>query len=358
MKPLRASSGERAFTLVELLVVIAIIGVLVALLLPAVQSARAAARRMQCSNGIRQLALACHNFQNTQGVLPPWAEGTPTEYGSSHFLLLPYVEQQNIFQQSGGNSFNVRTSAVKLFTCPDDPTVKNGLFNNGAMSYFGASGAAARTSANGLPYGAATYAINGQVATAQMQDGHPVKGSTILEKIKDGTSNTVLFAERMAFCAGPNFPLTSMPHLAAGSVTWSIWARGGRNTTANWVDGAGAAPVPPAPNLSPPTGYTWWDCPVFDCLYTAITNTNGGPGPRSDPNFRQNWDGGVVNPGGIQRDAIPLRCDYRRLQALHAGIMTTALADGSVRSLSGNISALTFQRVCTINDGEAIGDDF
>src|SRR5213082_2191871 len=115
---------RRAFTLVELLVVIAIIGVLVALLLPAVQSARAAARRMSCGNSIRQLALACHNFQNTQGVLPPWAEGTPTEYGSSHFLLLPYIEQQNIFQQSGGNSFTVRTSPVKIFTCPDDATVK------------------------------------------------------------------------------------------------------------------------------------------------------------------------------------------------------------------------------------------
>src|SRR6184192_1814410 len=115
-------SSRRAFTLVELLVVIAIIGVLVALLLPAVQAARAAARRMSCGNAIRQLALACHNFQNSRGTLPPWAEGTPTEYGSSHFLILPYVEQQNIYQQSGGNSFVVRTSPVKIFTCPEDPT--------------------------------------------------------------------------------------------------------------------------------------------------------------------------------------------------------------------------------------------
>src|SRR5438105_8499025 len=347
-------SPRQAFTLVELLVVIAIIGVLVALLLPAVQAARAAARRMTCANGIRQLALACHNFQNTQGVLPPWAEGAQGEYGSAHFLLLPYVEQQNVYQQSGGNSFTVRTTPVKIFTCPDDATVKNGIFASSSAAYqqFNST-AIARTSVNGQPYGAATYAINAQVATAQVQDGHPVKGSTILEKIKDGTSNTVLFAERMAFCAGPNFPLSSTPHLAAGSCTWSIWARGGRsNTLAAWQDGAGSITAdPPALNTNYPGGYTWWDCPVFDIVATST-------GPRSDPNFRQNWDGGVVNPGGIQGDAIPNRCDYRRLQAIHTGIMNTGMADGSVRAISANISAPTFQRVCTKDLGELPGGDW
>ncbi len=65
-----------------------------------------------------------------------------------------------------------------------------------------------------------------------------------------------------------------------------------------------------------------------------------------------------MNPGGVQPDPIPLRCDYRRLQALHAGQMTAALADGSVRLISGNISALTFQRVCTINEGDVLGGDW
>jgi prepilin-type N-terminal cleavage/methylation domain-containing protein len=356
MSPLRRC----AFTLVELLVVIAIIGVLVALLLPAVQAARAAARRMSCGNSIRQMALACHNFQNTQGVLPPWAEGTPTEYGSAHFLLLPYVEQTNVFQQSGGNSFVVRTSPIRLFTCPDDPTVKNGVFANSSAAFISINNTAiTRTSVNGMSYGAATYAINAQVASAQVQDGHPVRGSTTLEKIKDGTSNTILFGERMAFCAGTNYPLSGTPRLAPAAVTWSIWARGGRNTTnADWQDSAGAAPAPPTLNTNYPGAYTWWDCPVFDHPYANAANPNGGPGPRTDPNFRQNWDGGVVNPGGIQSDAIPLRCDYRRLQGLHAGIMTSALADGSVRAINANISGLTFQRVCTINEGESLGGDW
>jgi prepilin-type N-terminal cleavage/methylation domain-containing protein len=350
---------RRAFTLVELLVVIAIIGVLVALLLPAVQSARAAARRMQCANSVKQLALACHNFENTNGVLPPWASGVLTDYGSSHFLLLPFLEQTTIYQQSGGISFNVRTTPVKVFGCPDDATLKNGLFTNAATSYSGSSTSFNRTTNNGVPYGGSTYAINGQVATAQLQDGHPVKGTTSLVKIKDGTSNTVLFGERMAFCAGPNFPNGAGTRLATGSVTWSIWARGGRNTTnSNWNDGAPAAPLPPTLNSNAPDGYTWWDCPIFDGPYRTASTTNNGPGPRSDPNFRQNWDGGVVNPGGIQGDAIPLRCDYRRLQALHAGVMVTGLADGSVRNVSSQISALTFAYICTINNGETVASDW
>jgi len=358
----RASSDclRRAFTLVELLVVIAIIGVLVALLLPAVQSARAAARRMTCANGIRQLALACHNFQNTQGVLPPWAEGTQGEYGSAHFLLLPYVEQQNVYQQANGNSFNARTAPVKIFTCPDDATVKNGVFGPSSSAYQQFNSRAVNTSsANGVPMGAATYAINGQVATAQVADGHPVKGSTTLEKIKDGTSNTVLFAERMAFCAGPNYPLGAATRLSTGSCTWSVWARGGSNSTiAQWQDtGSMSTAAPPNLNTSYPNGYTWWDCPVFDIIYSNPSTPDSGPGPRSDPNFRQNFNG-VPNPGGIQGDAIPLRCDYRRLQALHTGNMSAALADGSVRLISSNISALTWKYVCTVNEGEQLGGDW
>src|SRR5438105_9459194 len=108
---------------------------------------------MSCGNSIRQLALACHNFQNTQGALPPWAEGTPTEYGSSHFLILPYMEQQNAYQQSGGNSFVVRTSPGKIFTCPDDRTVKNGRFTiSPAGSRKNNSTATNRTSPNAVNY--------------------------------------------------------------------------------------------------------------------------------------------------------------------------------------------------------------
>src|SRR5438874_13235570 len=96
--------ARSAFTLVELLVVIAIIGVLVALLLPAVQMARESARRSQCSNHLKQLGLAAHNFADTRGWLPPNRVSNDSTDANQNFLtwavlLLPYVEQQSVYNQ-------------------------------------------------------------------------------------------------------------------------------------------------------------------------------------------------------------------------------------------------------------------
>src|SRR5262249_60989308 len=87
-------------------------------------------------------------------------------------------------------------------------------------------------------------------------------------------------------------------------------------------------------------------------------HATGGPGPRPAPNFRQSRDGGVGNPGGIQGTPRPLQCDYRRLQALHGNVAIAGLADGSVRTVSSSISALTWQRAATPNGGEAVANDW
>src|SRR6478735_1342134 len=122
------------FTLVELLVVIAIIGVLVALLLPAVQAARESARRNQCSNNIKQIGLGVHSYNDVYGIMPPG--NYHSVFGSWLVWILPYVEQQALrdrYSNDGmsgypttgiryGNALNlpVTTTQIKAYTCPSD----------------------------------------------------------------------------------------------------------------------------------------------------------------------------------------------------------------------------------------------
>lgn len=125
------SSTRRAFTLIELLVVIAIIGILVGLLLPAVQAAREAARRMQCSNNLKQLGLAVHNYESAYRRIPSgWIDnqrsGEPGWGWAAH--LLPFMEGSNLYRQIDDRipieediHARARLSIVSTFTCPSDP---------------------------------------------------------------------------------------------------------------------------------------------------------------------------------------------------------------------------------------------
>jgi prepilin-type N-terminal cleavage/methylation domain-containing protein len=180
-----------AFTLVELLVVIAIIGILVAMLLPAVQSAREAARRMQCSNNLRQIGLAVHNYHDTYRYLPPGASD-PSLAGASGFAaILPFLEQGAVYQAydfTKGNSDPANLQAVsqriKTYLCPSCLFVRQ-VPLEGCDANRRAPGTYAFSTSTGDPWSVSDGAI---VATRNAP-------WTRLASITDGTSNTLLAGE-------------------------------------------------------------------------------------------------------------------------------------------------------------------
>ncbi len=188
---------RRGFTLIELLVVIAIIGVLIALLLPAVQSAREAARRAQCTNNLKQLGLALHNYHDTVGTFPLGRTAVSSESFSPFARILPYMEQTNL---STALNFNVPWSrpenatvtraVVSSFLCPSD--AQQGVPNQwGPINYRSNEG----TSVVMWHGNSDTSGVN-----ASMPGPNGVFFANIqvnIAAMTDGTSNTAAFSEHV-----------------------------------------------------------------------------------------------------------------------------------------------------------------
>jgi prepilin-type N-terminal cleavage/methylation domain-containing protein/prepilin-type processing-associated H-X9-DG protein len=206
-------TARKGFTLIELLVVIAIVAILIALLLPAVQQVREAARRMRCKNNLKQIGLALHNYHDTAGSLPPQAvvdRSGPEETGwwSWRVRILPQLEQNALYQQfdlrediwANANKYKPYTSRkIEVFMCPSDPHVERiaesfEYFPDGEAyaltSYFGSRGSGESSPDDGV-----FPAVNHTVA---------------LKDITDGTSQTILIGERPA----------------DSSLEWGWWAAG------------------------------------------------------------------------------------------------------------------------------------
>jgi prepilin-type N-terminal cleavage/methylation domain-containing protein/prepilin-type processing-associated H-X9-DG protein len=231
------------FTLIELLVVIAIIAILIGLLLPAVQKVRESAARMQCANNLKQLALGCHNFHDTNKALPAnyGCCGTGGPYWSWIAMLLPYIEQNNIYVGGNIGAFNAAkyptttlaaskingvptiTLPIPMLRCPSDPTGGQVLWTdradigggpNGAgcaiSNYKGVAGAnwewgnalwnpgwnagAPNGSQQGLDAGnGVLYRSNGPGASGNIAGG--VEYTWRLTSVTDGTSNTFMLGE-------------------------------------------------------------------------------------------------------------------------------------------------------------------
>lgn len=202
---------RRGFTLVELLVVIAIIGVLVALLLPAVQAAREAARRTQCINNLKQFGLAMQNYESAKQVIPGGSEGTiggEEGYTSVHTLLLPFFEQGQLlalYDRSKGpfedENFLAGSHQPTVFLCPSEMNHRGTLGTDlGWTNYHANSGSWVKLKKE----------WDGVFGPDEEIQGYPGLGPLPFKKITDGLSNTAAFSE-VANGFGPDTTASANP---------------------------------------------------------------------------------------------------------------------------------------------------
>jgi prepilin-type N-terminal cleavage/methylation domain-containing protein len=366
MRLVRPFGRKPGFTLVELLVVIAIIGILMALLLPAVQKIRESAKRTQCGNNLKQIILATHTCHDTYQKLPcvvgPFPTATSNGYtppvggvdgpngqqgvGVTLQWILPFMEQQDLYTQmmqfipvancGGGplgwdDQYSTHAVTVKTFVCPSDPSVTPPYICPQNPGYPPA--AATSYAANALFFDNCVY-TPGNPPTAAMgnaaswagpsgilgYDGTPTPPfayPTIPTSMPDGTSNTILYAEKMTFCMiAPQGPI----ELANNG--------GGCNS----------------PGGDPYCGGTNWGDPLLD-FFAPVYNDlpNGVITPAYTPQILPNF---MVD------------CDPTRPSAGHNNVINVALGDGSVHSVSGTVSALTWFYANVPNDGQLLGADW
>lgn len=332
-------SGRRAFTLIELLVVMALIGILIALLLPAVQQAREAARRTQCKNNLKQIGLGLMNYESTYRLLPTGGEGTDkvnfqTVFAphSTYTMILPYIDQATTyaminmnFQYNDTTNQNVTAfkTNVPAFICPS-----NGIYVADAAGY-GQSDYMPTVYTDIDPVTGVRNKMTGTSLNAR-KDGalgwHPAPLATIT----DGSSNTVAVGED----AGRQFPgiVSNYAKPTSNSVNFPY-------TTAIGTLDACTGGTLRCPNR-------WADA----------DQGNGVSGPPSGA-FSLINNNKTPRGGGVACPWTTNNCGPNdELFSFHDGGTQVVLCDGSVRFISENVNVHIVRRLVDKSDGEVIGE--
>ncbi len=325
---------SKGFTLVELLVVIAIIGILIGMLLPAVQSVREAARRVNCLNNMRQLGLSLHNYESAHMAFPPSRmapddqvipsnetnnSGAETAFQSWTTLILPFIEQGNLsnrfdfdqawFDSSSSENTFVISQRLQIFNCPSSNV-------GDPFDPYHCVGAAAGDygSINEVKKKVYTDVLNVEDPGEQARVGLLSKfKKNPIARASDGTSNTLYVAE----CAGQP----------------DVFIAGGRMTIGEFAIYSDDKVVNFNGRLCPVDGTGWADP---DCGFSINGATASG----------------LDKYGPVMINAINVSEAY----SFHPGGACFAMADGSAHFISESIDAQTFVSLCTRAGGEVVGE--